>query len=239
MKKLKTLGIISTVILVLVLAVLAVFAAFGFFGYEKDRKEENEITVGPAENKNPEYAWQISETEGDITAVIETSAGNIEIKLADCAAAEKFIEMENTGVFENAGFITLAENMFIQTGTYGESFPLEQNGFACINGAVGFVMDGENAAPSLVIITAKELSGSSAAFVSENGFDDEKTKLYEKFGGMPEYEGKIIVFGMAVSGTETVDSIAAGENSGYTGGYSAVEPVKINSVKIFYPTETN
>ena len=239
MKKIKILGIVSTIFIILIMAVLAVLAAFGFFSYETDPEGKTEIILNPIENKNPEYAWQISETGGDITAVIKTSAGDIEIKLADCAAAEKFIGLDNSGAFENAEFITLAENMFIQTGTYGESFPLEQNGFACINGAVGFVMEGENAAPSLVIITAKELSGNSSAFIEKSALDKEKAKLYEEFGGMPEYEGKIAVFGMVLSGTEVIESIASGETSGYTGGYSALEPVKIISVEISYPTEIN
>ena len=35
------------------------------------------------------------------------------------------------------------------------------------------------------------------------------------------------------------EKIAKGENSGYTGGFSALEPVKINSVEISFPTEEN
>ena len=82
-------------------------------------------------------------------------------------------------------------------------------------------------------------SGNSSAFLKNSGFDEEKTRLYESFGGIPEYEGKILVFGMVTSGFKTVEKIASGENSGYTGGFSAVSPVKINSVEISFPTEEN
>ena len=239
MKKLRTLGIVSTVILVFVLAVFALLAALKIFKIETNENGKTEIIFTPLENKNPDYIWQTSETEGDITAVIKTEEGKFEIKLGDCAAAEKFIELDNSGAFENAEFSVLAKDMFIQASAEGEGFLAEETGFACINGAVGFVMEDENAYPSFVIITAEELSGNSYAFIKNSGFDEEKTKLYESFGGIPEYEGKILVFGMVTSGFKTVEKIASGENSGYTGGFSAVSPVKINSVEISFPTEEN
>ncbi len=239
MKKIKTLGIVTMIFLLLIIVVFTVLAAFGFLRIETDSEGHSEIIFTPLEEKNDLFEWQTSKTEGDITAAIKTDAGKILIKLGDCAAAEEFIKLDNSGAFENTEFLTLAENMFIQTGVYGESFETEQNGFACINGAVGFVMDEVKAAPSIVIITAEKLSGASSAFLKNNRFNEEKTDLYAEFGGIPEYEGKIIIFGMVVSGTETIEKIASGENSGYTGGYSALEPVKINSVEISYPTEEN
>lgn len=235
MKKIRMLALISIIIIILAIAIILVLTVTGVFG--KEPGEKPEIILNPVENKNPDYEWQISKTKGDAAALIKTDLGDILIKLGDCAAAEKFLELCNEGTFANAEFVTLAENMFIQTGVYGESFYLEQSGYLPINGAAAFVMDGEKAAPSIVIINAKELSGTSKAFVSESGFEKEKASLYEKFGGMPEYEGKIIVFGMVVSGTETVETIGKKENSGYTGGYSAAEPIKINSVEISFPNE--
>lgn len=239
MKKIKTLGIISTVFLLVVVAVFAVFAALGFFKFETGENGKNEIIFTPFESKNEFFEWQTSETEGDIKAVFRTSAGNFEVKLGDCAAAEKFIELDNSGAFKNAEFLTLAENMFIQSSVCGESFSAEKNEFGCINGAVGFVLEKGEAYPSIVIITADELSSVSKGFLSESGFDEEHKELYEKFGGIPEYEEKILVFGMVSSGSMTIEKIAKGENSGYTGGFSALEPVKINSVEISFPTEEN
>ena len=100
------------------------------------------------------------------------------------------------------------------------------------NGAVGFVLDGKTAAPSIFIITNTALSGFSKAYMTEKAFDEDKIALYEKMGGVPEYEGRVLVFGMVVSGMETAEKIAAGANSGYTGGYSAAEPQKIISAEI-------
>lgn len=238
MKKIKTLGVITIFFLVFAIIVLTVLSLLGILKIETGENGKSEIVFTPAEKKNEFMEWQTSETEGDRTATIKTDKGNIEIKLSDSAAAEKFIELDNAGTFEGAEFSVLAENMFIQSKVSGENFETEQTEFACINGAVAFVMEKGEANPSFFIITADELSGSSSAFIKNSGFDSERTETYENFGGIPEYEGKVLVFGMVVSGMETVLEIAGGENSGYTGGYLAAEPVKINSVEISYPTET-
>ena len=237
--KLKFLGIFSVVLIILVVAVFAVFAAFGFFKIETDENGKNEIIFTPIENKNEFFEWQTSETEGDIKAVFKTSAGNFEVKLGDCAAAEKFIELDNSGTFNGMEFSVLAENMFIQSSPSENGFSAEETEFGLINGAVGFVFEKGEAFPSLVIITAKELSSISKGFLAESGFDDERKELYQNFGGVPELEGKIVVFGMVSSGNEVIEKIEKGENSGYTGGFSALEPVKINSVEISFPTEEN
>ena len=102
-----------------------------------------------------------------------------------------------------------------------------------------FVMEEGTAYPSIVIITAEELSNASKGFLKNSGFDEERIELYENFGGIPEYEGKIAVFGMISSGENVIEKIKNSENSGYTGGFSLLEPIKIKSVEISYPTEEN
>ena len=239
MKKLKTLGIISAVFLILVISVFAVLAAVGIFKIETDEEGKSNIIFAPVEIENEFISWQTSETEGDITAVFKTDSGNFEVKLGNCSAAEKFIELDNAEIFEGTEFSVLAENMFIQTSPSGESFSAEKNEFALINGAIGFVFEKGEASPSLVIITADELSGISKAFLSESGFDEERINAYKNFGGVPELEEKVLVFGMVVSGFDVIEDIKNGKNSGYTGGFSALEAVKINSVEINFPTEEN
>ena len=236
MKKLKILGIVSMVLLVLILAMFIVLAATGFLKTEKT-EESSGIIISEA--KNEFYEWQTKETEGDIAATIKTDFGDIVIKLSDSSASEKFIELSNSGAFENISFNIAAKDMFLQTENCGEGFLFEKNGFAPINNAVGFVIEDGKAYPSLVIITAKELSKTSSLFLSEKGADKEKTKLYKDFGGVPEYEEKLLVFGMVVSGTEAIEAIFEGENSGYTGGYSILEPVKINELKISFSEKIN
>lgn len=202
MKKLRTLGIVTMVLLVLIIGALAAFAALGFFEPDEYTGNENggEISIEPSIGEDSAEQWRTSET-----AVIKTEKGDIIIELGDCAAAEKFMELSDYGIFDFAEFITLADNMFIQTGVYGEGFPAEETGFSCGEGAVGFVMEDGEAFPSIVIITA-ELSG--------------------------DYDERVLVFARVASGMETVRAIAESENSGYTGGFAAVEPVKINGIGI-------
>lgn len=202
MKKLRALGIITVLMLVLIIIALAVFAALGLFG---GAQNENPPEITPDSSE-----IEISKPEETKTAVIKTDSGDIIIELADCSAAEKFIELNNSGAFSAAEFKTLAENMFIQTNLCGEGFSFMETSLPCEKGAVGFVIEGEKAFPSIVIMT-EDLSA--------------------------EFEGGVLVFGKVVSGTEIVDSIASGENSGYTGGFSALEPVKINDIEIIIPEE--
>ncbi|MBQ3561281.1 MAG: peptidylprolyl isomerase [Oscillospiraceae bacterium] len=231
MKKIKTLGIVMAVVLMLVVAAFAVLAAMGIFHIETD--ESGKISFSPID-KQSEWEMPLSGK----TAVIKTELGDITIALADCPAAEEFVVLDNMGYFEGAVFSTLAENMFIKAEVNGPAFETEDTPFACTNGTVCFVKE-EETFPSFFIVTNKKLSGLSDAYMQENGFDKEKIAFYKELGGMPEYEGKSVAFAKVTSGMEVAEKIAAKENSGYTGGYSAAEPVKILSIEIIYPTETN
>ena len=228
MKKQKTLGIVFAMILVLIISAMAALAFFGIFS---EKPEEGEtILIQEEKFKNKNLEWQVKETEGDKILTLSTEQGEIAIKLFDCAATEKFIELNNSGAFDSAEFTVIAEG-FIQTGVYGESFAAEKTDLAVINGAFGFVMDEKNSAPSLIIITADELSGMSSALLGKNGFDEERASLYKNFGGFPEYENAVNIFGMVID-SDALSKIAKAENSGYTGGFSASEPIAINSITI-------
>lgn len=234
MKKIKILGIITAAVIFAALAVFAVFAAAGIIEIKPaENGKPAEIIFTPAKSEEEKaLEWQTSETSEDVIAVLHTEEGKIKIKLADCKAAEKFTELENSE------FITLAENMFIQTAVKGENFETEETPYGCFYGAVGFVMEDEKAAPSFFIITAKELSGLSKAYLSGASISEERKALYEEKGGIPEYEGKVVIFGQVIFGMETAEKIAAKENFGYTGGYAAAEPVKITKTEIISPSET-
>lgn len=228
MKKLKTLGIITTIFLVLLISLFGILAAFGFFSPEKPKSGETEVEIVPETEKN-----EFGIPENGKKVLIKTDLGEIEISVPESSAGEKFLELAKNGAFDGTEFKTLAENMFIQASVPEENFPAEKTEFACIYGTLAFVLDEEYASPCFFIITNKNLSGFSRAYMSEKSFPEEKTALYEESGGIPEYEEKAIVFGKAVSGFDIIEKIASGENSGYTGGYSAVSPVKIISVEIF------
>ena len=230
MKKIKVLAVVTVSLLVAVIGVFVALAALGILKIEQG--ENGGIIFAPLNKKDP-VAWQTTETEGDKIAVIKTELGNITVKLGDNAAAEKFMELQQKGAFAQSKFSVLAEDMFIQSTADGESFDVPQTELACIYGAIGFVMDEEKACPQFFIITAEELSGISLAYLEEAGFSEEKKEAYKAFGGIPEYEGKTVIFGQVTEGMETVMKICAKENSGYAGGYSAAEPVAIIGTEIF------
>ncbi len=202
MKNIRTLGIITTVFLIIIIAALAVLAALGIFSKIPENTLPGDISIEEGTSEAEKEEWN----PGGKTAFIKTSAGDIEITLANCAAAEKFIELAESGVFASAEFVTLAKDMFIQTGTYGEGFAFDENENPCVNGAAGFVIEDDLAFPSLVIITGDDLS--------------------------KELSGKVLVFGKVTSGMDAVYEIASGENSGFTGGYSAANPVAITEIEI-------
>ncbi len=230
----KKLGTAAVILMILVCAAAVIVAVIGFLGDGEASIGDflNGVTV--EEDTAPELRWQTSETEGDITAVIETSFGKIVFKLDDSAAAARFIS--NAGAFGRASFSTIAKDMFIQAPALSSSeTDYEENGLGCFYGAVGFAGEDGKIYDSLVIITAKELSGISKAYISGENFDQERAEFYEEFGGVPEYESKVQIFGQVVEGFDVLEKISAVETSGYTGGYSAAEPVEIISVSISYP----
>ncbi len=236
MKKIKTLGIVTVCILVAIIALAVGLSLLGILKIEKTPDGSGNIVFTPFEKKNELFVWQTEITEGDITAEINSDCGKITVKLADCEAAERFIVLCENGSFDESCFSVAAENMFIQCNGKGDSFSVEKTGYAPINGAVAFVNDDENSACSFVIITANELSKTSENYISENDFDSEKAELFANFGGVPEYENKVTVFGMVSFGEGALENIFRKENSGYTGGYTLTEPVKIYDIKIVYPT---
>ena len=150
-----------------------------------------------------------------------------------------FFELKNAGFFDEAEFSVAAENMFIQTSLSEKEFSAEKTELAAIKGAACFVMNGELATASLAFITADEISAASADYMEKADFDKERKEVYNSFGGKPEYEENLLVFGSVVSGFEVIKAIESAENSGYVGGYSPLEPVKIISVEINFPTEEN
>lgn len=234
MKKLRILGIASMLILIVIITALAALAFLGVFD-SAPSGEETPKAESPENNSFSPTEWQISETEGDITAVLETTLGKIEIQLAENPAAEKFIELQKSGAFDGAYF-DMAPKGFIRLFAEGEGYELGQNELGCFHGAVGFIYEGGKAFPQLVIINSAQLSENSAAML-QNGFDSERAALYEKAGGVPEYEGKVIIFGKISSGFEVIEALSSAENSGYAGGYKLIEPVFISGTEILIPQE--
>lgn len=235
MKKLRILGLVTILVLIVILSAILIIFALGMLKIEeKPDGSGSEIVFTPVEEKDP---WEIPDS-AERTAVIKTEMGDITIRLSDTAPAEEFINLDNGGAFEGAEFSVMAKDMFIQANINDPSFETAKTDFACVYGTVGFVMDGDMTSPSFFIITNKKLSGLSESYMKEQGFEKEKIAFYEEKGGMPEYEGKVVIFGKVISGMNIAEKIAKTENAGYTGGYLAETPVPVTDVEIIYPTET-
>ena len=121
MKKQKTLGIVFAMILVLIISAMAALAFFGLFS---EKPEEGEtILIKEEKFKNKNLEWQVKETEGDKILTLSTKQGEIVIKLFDCDATEKFIELNNSGAFDSAEFTVIAEGIS-EENKYVESITL-------------------------------------------------------------------------------------------------------------------
>lgn len=236
-KQFMKIGYAVVALLLVSAAVIAVLALTGVIGKTEDGKPSifDGLTITP-EEKYPLFVWQNSQTEGDLTAVFETEEGSFTVKLSKGTAAEKFKELCEKGAFSGKEFSVAAEDMFIQTAFGGEKFSLADEGYGCFYGSVGFVLEKGEATDSLFIITAKTLSGISEGWLSGNSPDAEYTAFFEENGGVPQYDGKVLVFAQVTEGFDVIEKLAGAETSGYTSGYAAKNPVKITSVRIVDPT---
>lgn len=237
MKKLKTLGIATIIVLLSVTIIITTLSLLKIITPKNPETDNGNLIFSPLENRNPIFLWQTEKNTDDVKAILKTDKGDIKIRVANCDAGEKFLSLCKNGAYSNSEFSRAAENLFIECSAKGESFSVKETEYAAIKGAVAFIKENENAVPAFVIITADELSQISKSFLKESSFDNERKELYENYGGVPEYEGKIIVFGMVDFEDETVEKIKSEKNLGYTNGFYLKEPVKIISVEIINKTE--
>lgn len=229
----KALGTAAVVIMILVCLAALVVAALSLLTGEDPM--ENVLGGVVIEKRRDEaLAWQTEETEGDVRAEVKTSLGSIVFKIHKGKAAEYFLSEPEA--FEKAVFNIAAEDLFVQVSPLSKApVPYEESSLGCFYGAVGLAVEEGKTYPSLVIITAKELSGLSAAYISGENFDAERAELYKSFGGVPEYEGKVQIFGQVTEGFDVLQKIAEAKTNGYTGGFALESPVEIVSVKVTYP----
>ena len=180
--------------------------------------------------KDPALAWQ-DEPKGEKFRV-ETSAGSFTVTLYASDAADAFKNFAESGAFAGKPFATVTDS-FAQVPVLDESrVSYAENTLAALSGAVGFVLEDGKAASSLVVVTKTGLSGLSNAYLTENtaAFSEERAAVYLEKGGVPELEDRLLLFGQVTEGLDVLEAIASSETSGYTGGFSAENPVTILSV---------
>lgn len=228
--KAKTIGIVFAAILV---AAAVVIAVLGYFKIVSIKDITSAIGISPVRTENAELVWQTSEQENCRKAVVSTSLGDITFKLYDCVPADLFVR---SGGLIGKYITVSSEKKFIQTEEAFETDAVYENtGLGCICGAVGLALDDDRLTGSLVFITPEEMSTASKAFLNANPMKDGRGKFYEDFGGVPELEGKIAVFGQVIDGFKVIEKITRLETDGYTGGFNLLEPVEITSVTIIEP----
>lgn len=230
----KVLGTAAVIIMILVCLLALAVAVLSLLTGENPMDDILSGGVLIEKRKDEALAWQTENTEGDIKAEIKTGLGSIVFKIRDEKAAEYFLSEPES--FAGAVFDVAAKDLFVQTSPLSKaSVPYEESALGCFYGAVGLVSEEGKTYPSLVIIAAEELSGLSRAYISGENFDEERAEFYKSFGGVPEYEGKIQIFGQVTEGFDVLLKIAEAKTSGYTAGFAPEEPVTIISVKVTYP----
>ncbi len=188
---------------------------------------------GPLAEHTEPGLWQAADTPDDATATISTAEGDIVIKLSDTAAAGSFSEMaKEYGGYTQ--FFRFVPDMYAQISAPGPvAIEYEETGLWCFRGAVGFVCDDSGVTADIFIVTApEELSAQSAAYLAENGYSDEVAAAYRELGGVPELDGKHLVFGQVVSGWGPLSRMMKMETGGVSGGYAALSPVDILSITL-------
>jgi len=167
--------------------------------------------------------------EGDTTAVIKTSMGDIKIKLFPekaPKAVENFITHAKNGYYDNLTFHRVIDGFMIQggdpngDGTGGESIwgkPFEDEfSFDLKNyrGALSMANSGENTNGSqFFIVQSKEIDDALVKQMEQIGFPftKEVIELYKEHGGTPWLDLRHTVFGQVYEGMDVVDKIAAVE----------------------------
>ncbi|MBY6274002.1 MAG: peptidylprolyl isomerase [Bacillaceae bacterium] len=163
--------------------------------------------------------------ENEILAVMETSAGTIQIKLFPeyaPKAVENFVTHAKNGYYEGIIFHRVINDFMIQggdpTGTgrggesiYGTSFEDEFTPFLFnFRGALSMANAGPNTNGSQFFIVQKQtLEAELKEQMEMAGYPQEAIQYYEENGGTPWLDFRHTVFGHVIEGMDVVDRIAS------------------------------
>ena len=165
--------------------------------------------------------------EGDITATIKTSMGDIKVKFFPQyapKAVENFTTHAKNGYYDGIIFHRVINDFMIQGGDplgngtggesiWGDSFEDEFTpALHNLRGALCMANAGPNTNGSqFFIVQAKNVSDDLLAQmreIDESFFPNEFVDAYEEIGGTPWLDFKHTVFGQVYEGMDVVDKIA-------------------------------
>lgn len=194
--------------------------------------------------------------KNQIVVTIETTAGNIKLKLFNKyapLAVKNFVKHSQKNYYNGTIFHRVINDFMIQggdptgTGTGGASIWRDKNekiddgsGFKNeispnlynIRGAVSMANAGENTNGSQFFINQNHEN--SATQLKKSKYPDKIIDAYKK-GGNPSLDGNYTVFGQVISGMDVVDKIAAAEvkdNADNSEKSTPVNPDKILKITI-------
>jgi cyclophilin family peptidyl-prolyl cis-trans isomerase len=173
--------------------------------------------------------------------VIETTSGNITIKLYDETPIHKenFLELVSKKYYDGLLFHRVIEDFMIQTGDsdsknakpgqalgFGgasHTIPAEFNkNYYHKKGALAAARQGDNINPNkessgsqFYIVKGKVLHDKELDFMEQRGmhikFTDEQRNVYKTIGGTPHLDYSYTVFGEVINGLEVIDKISSVE----------------------------
>lgn len=187
--------------------------------------------------------------QGEETAVIKTSMGDIKIRLfpeAAPKAVESFVTHARQGYYDGLIFHRVIKDFMIQGGdptgsgmggesiwggTFEDEFSPELHN---LRGALSMANAGPGTNGSqFFIVQAKEVSSDmldQLRCADEKYFPTECIENYEKMGGTPWLDYHHSVFGQVFEGMETVDAIAGVKTDYFQN--KPVDDVVINTIEI-------
>lgn len=203
---------------VTIVVVAIIFFSFYFYilNNSKDKSASKDLNF-------PQLTTEV--LEGERLVEMETSMGNIKIKLFEKQApkaVENFITHSEEGYYEGVTFHRVMKDFMIQGGDplgtggggesiYGEFFEDEfSNQLYNIRGALSMANIGrKNTNGSQFFIVQRTSSDESQlADMEKLGYPNEIIEAYRNNGGTPWLDQVHTVFGQVVEGMEVVDSIA-------------------------------
>lgn len=218
------------------------------------------ITLKAKKGKKENMTSQTLQVEApqDCTVEMETSLGNMTIKLYDETPKHRdnFIKLAETGYYDGLLFHRIIEGFMVQggdpnskgadqkarlgSGGPGYTVPAEfTDQYAHVKGALCAARQGDNANPEkassgsqFYIVDGREVSADVLDGMEKRKgmvYPAEIRKAYEEFGGTPFLDQDYTVYGMVVKGLDVLDKIASVQ----TGAADRpVEDVKILKVRV-------